>query len=311
MPLFPFLLIFVSLFLHVGWNLLSKKDNPSLGFFVLMDGFSFLLALPFLLFSHFHFRDLPPLFWLCFAGSLLGECGYIMSLAQGYRRADISLFYPLVRALPVALLALLALIPFMRRVTGRQLSWWAVAGCFVITASCILMSWQPRPAANAPATAAVRHGLDWRLWLWVVIGAVGTCLYSACDYGCTNAIKRQLHLAQLPAVDGFGYLCMIELGIVLTNICNVVMLPGERAALAQHLRRPWIALLAGFFNAACYGLILLAMPRVKNAALVFAFRQLGLPIGFIAGILLFHERSSWPKVVGLVGLLIGLALTTL
>ncbi len=304
MSLYPFLLIFVSLFLHVGWNLISKKDEPSVSFFILMDGFSFLLSLPFLAAANFHLGSLSSIFWGCYLFSLAGEFCYLTSLAYGYKTADISLFYPLVRALPVAFLALLAIIPFMRRVTGRQLSWWAVAGCFVITASCILMSWTPRKSAATP-------GQTRRVWLWVLVGAIGTCVYSACDYGATSAIKRLLHVKDLSAVDSFAYLCMLEIGIVFSAALHLIWTPAERTALLHHLRRPWLALIAGFCNAACYGLILLAMPRVKNAAIVFAFRQLGLPIGFLAGVLLLHERATWTNLAGLAGLLAGLALTVL
>ena len=57
-----------------------------------------------------------------------------------------------------------------------------------------------------------------------------------------------------------------------------------------------------------YALILIAMQYVTNVSYIQAFRQLSLPIGFLAGVLFLHEKSSATKIVGLTLILAGLVI---
>ena len=58
-----FILVFLSVFLHVAWNFISKSVRPSLAFYMLMTGTSAILWLPFFLASDLRLAALPPVFF--------------------------------------------------------------------------------------------------------------------------------------------------------------------------------------------------------------------------------------------------------
>ena len=75
--------------------------------------------------------------------------------------------------------------------------------------------------------------------------------------------------------------------------------------------RNYTPLLAGVFAGVTYILVLLAMNHVDNVSYVQVFRQLGLPIGMAAGVLILKERCTVTKTVGILLILLGLALSVL
>ena len=115
MTLTAFLLVFLSVFLHAIWNFLSKKTNPSGAFYLLSSTTAALLWLGFFLSTELSFSSLPVRFWVLLACSIACEAVYCLGLAHAYRVADISLAYPLGRALPVLMIAAVALYPAFPR----------------------------------------------------------------------------------------------------------------------------------------------------------------------------------------------------
>ena len=101
MTVVAFLLIFVSVFLHVTWNMLSKGTTPSPAFYSLMSFTAAAIWLPFFAVSDISLTQMQLNFYLLAAGSIAGEIIYMTGLAYGYKKSDISLVYPVVRALPV------------------------------------------------------------------------------------------------------------------------------------------------------------------------------------------------------------------
>ena len=130
-----FLLIFVSVFLHVTWNMLSKGVSPSLAFYSLMSFTASIIWLPFFIASGIQLAQLPPVFYLLAGGSILGEIIYMAGLAYGYKKSDISLVYPVVRALPVMLVALVTMVFGL----GKRLDGFDLLGMLLITGGCFLM----------------------------------------------------------------------------------------------------------------------------------------------------------------------------
>ena len=87
--------------------------------------------------------------------------------------------------------------------------------------------------------------------------------------------------------------------------------PEERALFKQYRGKELICpAIAGVCCSGAYGLILLAMPHVTNVSFIQAFRQLSLPLGFLAGVIFLHEKSSSTKIAGLLLILTGLVITT-
>ena len=67
----------------------------------------------------------------------------------------------------------------------------------------------------------------------------------------------------------------------------------------------------GICASGTYVLVLIAMNYVTNVSYVQVCRQLGLPIGMAAGILVLKERSTPVKWVGVALILIGFAVAVL
>jgi drug/metabolite transporter (DMT)-like permease len=82
------------------------------------------------------------------------------------------------------------------------------------------------------------------------------------------------------------------------------------------LRNTWKAIwlpsaIAGLMMSGAYGLVLLAMAYVRNVSFISAFRQLSIPIGAVMGIVFRKESRPWPKLFGIVLILLGLVVVTL
>ena len=110
MTLSAFFLIFLSIFLHAGWNFISKSARPSGAFYLVVNIVSVLILLPFIFLVKVQWDMLPAKFWYCLAASVFFEFIYVTGLFQAYKRNDISMAYPMVRALPVLLVAILSYI---------------------------------------------------------------------------------------------------------------------------------------------------------------------------------------------------------
>ena len=301
MTLTAFLLILVSVFLHAGWNLLLKEHKPSLAFCLLISCSALLCMSPFYLLCPLSKLGLSWKFWAFLGGSVVGELLYVASLAHGYRYFDFSLFYPLARALPVVMLAIGSLfLPLGRERPGL----WALVGMAVLFFGCLCMASRTKGKDNAEARPA------WELWFWAVVGATGTCLYTGFDNAATNLVKDSGTLTW-GLVPACAYFCLVEIGLVLGNGVIVACNPSERKVFKELFGKTWTPLVAGFFDALCYSLVLIAYTKATNASMVFAFRQLGLPVGFLAGVFFLHEKALPRKIVGLCCIVAGLLISVL
>ncbi|MEA4863412.1 MAG: hypothetical protein AB7F40_08215 [Victivallaceae bacterium] len=293
-----FLLVFVSVFLHVSWNMLSKSVRPSVAFFAIMSLTGSAVWLGFFAFSNLRLAELSSGFWWLLAASVFGELLYMLGLARAYKRGDISLVYPVVRALPVLMVAAITMLTGF----GTSLSATAVAGMVLISAGCLVM-----PLARF---GDFRFSNYWnRTIAFVVLGAIGTTIYTIVDKGATGIMRDE--------VAGFGvgctlsYLFMIELGLCVGEFAFVAFSRQERRAFRVIMRRPLYPLLAGVCSSSAYGLVLLAMNFVTNVSYIQAFRQLSLPLGFVAGVMILKERSGAPKLAGVAMIVAGLLLVAL
>ena len=300
MTIAAFLLILFSVFLHTGWNLLLKEDKPSLAFCLLINVCGFLCMLPCLFLAPLPLKGMPGGFWICLGGSIIGELLYYASLVQGYRHFDFSVFYPVGRALPVAMLAIGA---FFLPLGRQSPSGWALAGMAVIFFGCMCMSLQGK--ASRTTTKSLVSG---QLWLWTLIGATGACFYTGFDNAAANLIKES-GVEAWGIIPACAYNCLVNAGLVAGNGLVVSFAPHERRKFREYLHSAWLPLAAGFCDALCYSLVLMAYTKANNSAIVFAFRQLGLPLGFLAGVFFLHEKAHAWKLFGLACIVVGLLLT--
>lgn len=103
MTLIAIIPVTTSAFIHALWNLLGKRQNPSAGFFLIVSSFARLVVFPILL-GYRNSLSLFPLFlWRWVFITSCFQIVYYLGLAGTYRHGDMSMAYPLVRALPVVL----------------------------------------------------------------------------------------------------------------------------------------------------------------------------------------------------------------
>ena len=292
------ILIFISVFMHVAWNMLSKSTRPSTAFYIIMNFVGSIIWLPFFIQSGSSFTALPKLFYILMFGSCFFEVIYMYGLAHGYKHADISLIYPVVRALPVVMLAVITLVFGI----GKPFDMLTLGGMILIAAGCFLM-----PFASFRNISF--RSLNGLALLFIALGAIGTTGYTLCDSQALKIYGQSV--GSVPHAATLGYLFLVNMGLTLGEVPLIVFDPAERAALKQFMGKEIIyPIIAGICSSGAYALILFAMQFVTNVSFIQAFRQLSLPFGFIAGLLFLKEKSSSTKVTGLLLILTGLVITT-
>lgn len=299
MTLTAFLFIFASVFLHATWNMLSKSNKPSIAFYAIMAVTASLLWLPFFCISKVNFLGLSWQFYLFLLISIFGEVIYMLGLARSYKFSDISYVYPVVRALPVLLIAGVTLLFNL----GERPSNMALFGMVIIVAGCLMM-----PLLNF-------RDFSWKRYInktifFILLGSCGTTLYTLFDSRAI-AYVRESAGNKVNLVDTLAYLFLMEFGLLLGELIFFLFSKRERVLFIELIRKPLTPIISGICGSAAYALILLSMAFVTNVSYIQAFRQMSLPIGFFAGILILKEKAAVPKIVGLILIVTGLVMISL
>ena len=297
MTITAFVLILCSVFLHVGWNFLCKVNkNPTIAFYVVANLFAAVLLVPLLFFMKVEWCAIGMRFWLAALSSGFFEAIYSIGLFKAYGRNDISLAYPMARALPVLMIPIVTLLFQIGSIpTGL-----ALVGVVVVAAGCMIMpqnrfsdiSWRMLFTASMVPIAIAATGTTG----YTIMDNMGTALLielanssrivTLCAYYCIVLIIMVLFL--------LVYMLATDWGCVCREICTDLKASG--------------AYLCGLFSLLAYLLVLGAMGFVSNVSYLQAFRQLSLPLGVLAGVYFLKERLTAPKIVGTVMIVIGLVL---
>lgn len=295
-------LILTSACLHAGWNLVSKRRNPSLAYFAVSAVAAAVVAAPLLVLYRAALPRVPGAVWGLVAATGVAQAVYFAGLAGAYRRGDMSLAYPLARALPVVLVAAVSVL--LGR--GSAIAPAALAGMALITAGCIIL---PHRSWRGLSRQAYRDAV----YLMALLAAVGTTAYTVID----DTALRHLRGAIAPLPPTAATLLFIGLQAVSTALllgAATALLPGERARW-QALRRSraqWsAAALTGVVIMVAYGLVLAAMAYVSDVSYVAAFRQVSIPLGAVLGLTVQGEAAYRPKLAGIAVVTLGLLLVAL
>lgn len=296
------ILIVVSAVLHAAWNLFTKTRHPTAAFFLIANLTGTALLLPLLA------RASDGAVWRAMAGvaPLLLATGFFMAiyyagLAGAYRAGDVSVAYPLARAVPVLLVTAVSL-GLGRR---TQISPTCVAGVLLVVSGCFLLPMQRFSQIH------LRHYLNPTCAL-ALVAALGTTGYSLVDDAALRGL-RGAATGEWGAVSiSLLYLCLD--GIVTSLWLLLFILPRRdgrqslREAVRGHLPH---AIAAGIVIYAAYALILFAMAHARNISYVVAFRQLSIPLGAVLGIVALREPAHRPKLAGVAIMFAGLLLVAL
>lgn len=294
------ILLFLSAITHAGWNFLSKKDHPTLAYYLVANTIGALCILPLLFLYGSKIFLVPSRVWHCVNISGFCLAFYMAALAGAYRIGEISIAYPIARSLPAVLVtALAAFFGFGRAVGG---TFWI--GVLLIVAGCILLplkDWrQLRPANYCNGCAAL-----------AISAAVFIAAYTLVDYQALEWLRAS-GSEPFSAIDATIIYMVLE--AFSASLWKAVLVMGsqrERAALREVLAGfKGSAAVTGFGIYLTYGLVLLSMNYVDSVSYVAAVRLLSIPLGATGGILFLGEPLYRTKLAGLVSIGCGLVLTS-
>ena len=304
------LLVLASTTIHASWNLASKRQKPTLSFFLVSNAAGALLLSPLVVVFRDQVAAIPPAVWgyLLLAGGFLTL--YFWALAGAYRVADMSVIYPIARSIPVVLVAVLSHV--LRQ--GSVLTPTAVAGMLLVVLGCGVLPLDKR------------RGILWRKLLggevfrkglpMAFLVALGTVGYSIID-------DRSLRLMYEPAGSGIS---KVQAGLIyapleaaaaavwhaaLLAIAGITGRKGVVSIAAVRKNIGVVSIFTGIAIYVSYGLVLVAMSFAANVSYVVAFRQLSIPIGAILGVVVLREPNYPLKFVGVAIVLAGLVLVSL
>ena len=293
------LLVSISAGVHALWNLAGKRQNPSAAFFLIAALCAALITLPFVGVYRAALEHIPMVVWGLLLGTGICQAGYYIGLAGAYQRGQLSVAYPLVRALPVLLIALVSL------GLGKTFSLQGALGILAVAGGCLLVPLSSFQAFNRQTYLTAGSGL-------ALLAALGTTGYTLIDNQALAILRSQ------PGFE-LGSTGITLLFLALENLVTALLLgayvglaASERRRLAATWRtNGWWAPGMGALITGAYGLVLAAMAFTANVSYIAAFRQLSIPLGAFLGFVIQKEPATPPRLIGIGILSFGLVLVAL
>ena len=259
--------------LHAVWNLvLARAPDTEAATAVALGASVVLFAIPAAL-----LWEVDGAAWPYIAGSTAFELGYVVTLAAGLARGDLSVVYPLARgSAPVLVLVVSA------GVLGAATSAWQVTGIALVAAGVVLVRGRRRPSDARVVALAL---------------ACGGCIagYTVVDAHGLDHAAALPYLWVVMALTAAGYLPF------------VAHLRGT-AALRGALRRE--ALLAAVLFFGAYLLVLAAL-RLADPGPVAAVRETSVVVAAALGYLVLREPVTRARAAGALVVVVGAAVIAL
>jgi len=294
-------LLILSAIIHAGWNLISKRDHPTLAFFFVANNFGVLFILPVLLPYWGRVMIIPPFVWLCVICSGFFLAVYFIGLAGAYRTGDMSVAYPLARALPVIIIMAVTLILDL----GKPVGGGFVVGAILVVIGCIMLP--------------MRTGYHFKLrnyidisCLMAVVAAAGSSGYTIMDHEALRYLRSLPETPFSPMAATLIYMCLEAISSSFWMAIFVLISARERRYFQEVIAQyKTSAAVTGISIYLTWGLVLLAMNYVSNVSYVAAFRQLSIPLGAAFGMVILREPPYRIKIFGILVVFAGLVLVGL
>lgn len=272
-------LVLLAGLIHAGWNIAAKKAGGDVRFAALTSLVQMLFWAPLGLWLAA--RDVPgwgvPEWRLIVASAAL-HCLYFVALLRGYRRADLTVVYPLARG-SGPLLASLAAIALL----GERLTIGGALGIAGVVSGVFLIAGGPK------------------IWLGAHDPVQARRLHAGLRYGLLTGV----FIAGYTVVDGVAVKVLVLSPILVDYIGNIVRLlffaPAvlrDRGTTAAHWRRQWKhALLIGIASPVAYVLVLYAM-RMAPLSHVAPAREVSMLFAALLGGQLLGEGERAARIAG-------------
>jgi uncharacterized membrane protein len=274
--------VLVSAMLHAGWNFLAKKSTRKVVFI-----WWFLLGSTVLYFPMFvcvlPHTTITLSGWVSIAASGAVHFLYFFFLGRAYERGDLSLVYPLSRAIAPVVVALFATAFVNERlhVAGWGAVLLVVAGIFIIHLRSFSKTALFEPLAALRGEASV----------WAILTGLAIATYSLVD-------KTGARLVEPPV-----YIYLIN--IVTWLLLSPFVLMTETGRIMAEWRKNRLAIVAvAVLVTASYLLILFAL-RMANVSYVVAVREVSIVCSVAFGIIRLKERYGTQKLMGSILIIIG------
>jgi drug/metabolite transporter (DMT)-like permease len=271
-PTAALLLALAAAGLHAFWNLVIARARDVEAATAVVLALSIVLYAPVAVVTW----DVEREVWPYAAASAVLELAYVILLAAAYRRADLSIVYPVARGVAPVLVLLVGVAAL-----GAATSAGEVAGVLLVAAGVLLVRGiRVEPGPGVPFGLAI---------------AATIAAYTLVD-------NRGIEHA-----DPFGYLMLVMTGPALVYLTWVVVARGLAAVRAQ-LTVP-IAL-AGAASLGAYALALAAL-ELASAASVAAVRETSIVIAVALAAPVLREKVGVRRLAGAAVVAAGVALLSL
>ncbi len=284
MTLLPVSIVLISTVLHATWNLMAHARR---GDSLLLPRSAVVTAavvlIPLLVVEWWSTPLAGPVWGLLVAAGFF-QAVYFLGLISGYQVGDFSVVYPVARALPVLLLALVD----MGR--GRMPSPLGWLGILLVTVGCLVL---PLERLNKldPTRYFNRTGL------WILITALGTTGYSTVDKLAAEMLPPGIFSAM--RYGAWEALFMVPFMLLILPKFGQIRL--ERGTWGQ-----WrTAGLAAIFIAGAYWLILWAFQLSPYTSYIVALRQFSIVLGVLFAALVFKEPAPGLRIGAAVVIALG------
>ena len=270
MPLSAFLLALGAAFVHALWNLLiARARDPeaaaAVALVVAVVAFAPVLVV---------FWELEPEAWPYIAASSALELVYFALLGAAYRRAEVSVVYPLARGVAPVLVLVAGAVALGQETTAAQ-----ALGVCLVGVGMLLVRGLARPAGSS----GVLFGLAI---------ACSIAAYTLVDDEGIRYANAATYLELTLIAPAIGY----ALGIAWVKGRGALRTEAAPATVAAGIGM-WVA----------YGLVLAALARAE-AAPVAAVRETSIVIATLGAALFLHEPVPRSRVAGAILVAAGVAL---
>lgn len=279
MPASALALVLLAGLIHASWNIAAKKAGGDIRFAAFTTAVSIVTWAPLGLWLAW--RDVPGLGrreWMLLAASAVLHCGYYLFLLRGYRKADLTVVYPLARGAGPLLSSIAAVI-----LLGEQVTPLGAAGIAGVVAGVFLI-------AGGPA-----------LWRRSHDPAVRERIHKGMFYGVLSGA----FIAGYTVVDGYAVKVLLlspilvdYVGAVLRIFVVVPPLLRDVPAARTLWRAQWkYALFVGAVSPVSYVLVLYAMQTAPLSHVAPA-REVSMLFAALIGGQLLGEGDRWLRFLG-------------
>jgi len=300
MSFFAFILIVLSAAMHASWNAIAKKNSVSWMQYTIICGVSACLWIHVPFWTPVELSGMPWKFWALMFCAVVSDLGfYCFGLILAYRRLEMSVAYPMMRALPILFTALISSCLGW----GEPLTAAAVCGMIIAFCGCLMMS------LKKFSDFRLKNYLN-RNMLYVIMVALGITGYTVFDSQAQSVLRANEAGISGPVLS-MTYYSAREMSLT-AALFTVLLLTGKIREIRSFGKGKYGAFIAaGLLASLTYVTILTAMNYVFNVSYVQVFRQSGLIFALIISAVFLKERCTVPKITGVALIITGLTVTVI